>query len=255
VSRRRLQRLGRDGTVAGQTVRCVYCLRSVEEATEDHVIAQSWYPESTPENVEKWKVPSCRPCNTRYSKLEDDFKIRLAFCVDPANPAAQGVYERARRALDPHMGKNPTDRRLRRERKKKIYKDLLDFDTQPQGVLPFSAKNFDRGSRLGILISKDLDKLIEKWVKGLHFLLFSRYITDKDTIEIMHADDELFIRTVGPFSQHATAVRKGPGVEVTYLSAEEGQERHTLYRFNIWAQFQTYAYVVDQTGDDSPELG
>ena len=112
VSRRRLQRLGRAGAVAGQTVRCVYCLRSVQEATEDHVIAQSWYPESTPENVEKWKVPSCRPCNTRYSKLEDDLKIRLAFCVDPSNPAAQGVYERARRALDPHMGKNPTDRRL-----------------------------------------------------------------------------------------------------------------------------------------------
>ena len=42
---------------------CVYCLKLFEELTSDHVFPKSWYPETTPENLEKWQMPACVECN------------------------------------------------------------------------------------------------------------------------------------------------------------------------------------------------
>ena len=53
--------------------KCVHCLKDVEERNSDHVFPESWYPDSTPPNLEKWQIPSCIPCNSEYGKLEQDF--------------------------------------------------------------------------------------------------------------------------------------------------------------------------------------
>jgi len=75
--------------------RCVYCLREFEWLTSDHIFPKSWYPESTPANLEKWQVPACEPCNQKYSKTEDELLVRLGLCVNPKDHRASGVGERA----------------------------------------------------------------------------------------------------------------------------------------------------------------
>ena len=46
--------------------KCVICLKnfnySIEDdsRTEEHVFPKSWYPKSTPNDLKKWKVPSCK---------------------------------------------------------------------------------------------------------------------------------------------------------------------------------------------------
>src|SRR5947208_16017660 len=34
--------------------KCVHCLKDVAERNSDHVFPASWYPDSTPPNLEKW---------------------------------------------------------------------------------------------------------------------------------------------------------------------------------------------------------
>jgi hypothetical protein len=57
--------------------RCVYCLKDYQSGSWDHVFPRSWYPNTTPQDMEKWKVPSCIPCNHEFSKTEQDLLIRL----------------------------------------------------------------------------------------------------------------------------------------------------------------------------------
>lgn len=50
---------------------CVHCLMEVPARNWDHVIPRSWYPDATPEDLEKWKVPSCVECNANLAALEN----------------------------------------------------------------------------------------------------------------------------------------------------------------------------------------
>jgi len=50
--------------------RCVHCLRFFKVLTSDHVFPVSWYPETTPDNLEKWQMPSCKKCNEKYGKID-----------------------------------------------------------------------------------------------------------------------------------------------------------------------------------------
>ena len=73
--------------------RCVHCGKEVHVRTWDHVFPQSWYPEDSPPNIEKWKIPSCKVCNLEYSQIEEDLFITLALCIGRDAPNAKGMYE------------------------------------------------------------------------------------------------------------------------------------------------------------------
>src|SRR3569833_975591 len=54
-----------------QPGRCVHCLSYHESLTWDHVFPVAWYPDTTPEGTEKWKVPSCEECNRSHGETEN----------------------------------------------------------------------------------------------------------------------------------------------------------------------------------------
>ena len=57
--------------------KCVHCLADPVRRNWDHVFPESWYPDALPENIEKWQIPSCTPCNSTYGRIEDDFRSRI----------------------------------------------------------------------------------------------------------------------------------------------------------------------------------
>jgi hypothetical protein len=71
-------------------MKCVHCLKEAGD-TMDHVFPKSWYPDSTPENMPKPKVPSCKKCNNDLGKIEDIVFNKLAPCIDPHKIAALGI--------------------------------------------------------------------------------------------------------------------------------------------------------------------
>ena len=42
-----------------QVGRCVHCLKDNVVLTSDHMFPKAWYPDATPENLEKWQFPAC----------------------------------------------------------------------------------------------------------------------------------------------------------------------------------------------------
>jgi hypothetical protein len=62
------------------------------------------YPDSTPPNLEKWRIPNCIPYNRKYGKLENDFLTKVGLGLDPPSRQAEGAAARqqaARRAAAP----------------------------------------------------------------------------------------------------------------------------------------------------------
>lgn len=227
---------------------CVYCGRDVLQTaiTRDHVIARAWYPDGTLHNLPKWKVPACRACNNDYSKLEQDSLVRLAHCLDPNHPASQGIYERARRAIDPTTATTEKERRFREKARQRFLQSVRELDeVPPDGALPSFIDNFHKGSRIGILIGeKELQRLAEKWTRGLHYESFGTVIRPPNEIDLMVAvaDDSALqeIMSAGIMLLHP------PGVAICRLSATEDNERHTVYKFTIWEQFVVHS-AVDET--------
>ena len=52
--------------------KCIHCLRFCEYLTEDHILPESWYPNNTPANIEKWVAPACNKCNSELGKIEEE---------------------------------------------------------------------------------------------------------------------------------------------------------------------------------------
>lgn len=66
---------------------------------KDHVFPDSWYPESTPANVQRWTVPSCEACNGKFGAMEEEIFVRLELCIDPRRAAAAGISSKALRSF------------------------------------------------------------------------------------------------------------------------------------------------------------
>jgi len=48
----------------------IHCLRSTKATEADHVFPRPWYPDSTPQSVQRWTAPSCQYCNRKFGQLE-----------------------------------------------------------------------------------------------------------------------------------------------------------------------------------------
>ena len=81
--------------------KCVHCLKYSDNLTWDHVFPQAWYPDTTPPNIEKWKIPSCPRCNREYGKLEEDLLWRLGLSVDPKDQKSLGITNKVLRSTKP----------------------------------------------------------------------------------------------------------------------------------------------------------
>jgi HNH endonuclease len=115
---------------------CAYCLGEFPRAqiTNDHIIAGSWYPDTTPSAVQRWTVPACRRCNNHFSSIERYVHARLAACVDPTHPAAAGMWEKARNSIDPKQARTPREREHRIRQREAFWSGLRELRESPPQV-------------------------------------------------------------------------------------------------------------------------
>ena len=153
--------------------RCVHCLNEGVELNSDHVFPKSWYPDSTPADLEKWQIPSCVACNDRYGKLERNLIGRLGLTLDGNNPASAGLAEKALRAINPDAAKSEGDAAARDARAKKILREMYKGDElKGKNVVPGLGERWDRPleEQLGIGIpEQSLPAMTEKIVRGITF--------------------------------------------------------------------------------------
>lgn len=237
---------------------CVHCLNYFEELTEDHIFPKSWYPDSTPQNIEKWVVPACFECNNKLGKIEDEAYKKLAICIDSSDIATLGISEKAIHLYDLSSATNEKDRKRKEANLKKIIPDLMYTDKMPNGLL----KNFgpndtsDKSVLVNISIPELLDPITEKIIRGLEFKLMGGLINTDRNIKIIHPPDsteiisEELMQLNNILKENGARTDRGPGFIVHYAKDIYGS---MLYHITIWGKWETWA-AISGTGLSATKL-
>jgi hypothetical protein len=226
--------------------KCVYCLESFDSLTWDHVFPLSWYPNTTPSNLEKWKVPACKKCNKDYSKIEEDLLIRLGLCIDPNDAKSSGIADKVLRSINPICARNRRDRRIRERKRTKIMEQTHSFTSIPnEGIFP----NFGPQSNvyypqyLSILISdKNLRYFGEKLVRGMTYITNNSFIEKDYEIQIHFVRDSDATPFVSLVNKYGYKHNRGPGIVIERAQAHN-DIKTALFTIEIWGKLRMYASV------------
>jgi hypothetical protein len=233
---------------------CIHCLKNVPQRNWDHVFPQGWYPDTTPQNLEKWKIPSCKRCNDEYGKLEEKLGIILSACVNPKTAQASGIWKKTLRSLDPSCGRTKADQLARELKKRKLLGMIRTGEQIPDyGIYPGLGERWGRSreEQVALFVSaRDLKKIAEKIVKGLAFIEDGHLLGEN--AEIVHH----VVTTEGAapieeiLSRFGKIYSRGPGIEVVRaVTQDDGIS--AFYKITIWGEFVMYVSIIK--GNNHPE--
>ncbi len=231
----------------GRRGQCVHCLRISNVITEDHVPPRSWYPDSTPRTVQRWKVPSCADCNKYLGQLEKDLLIRLALCVDPQSVAASGIAKIAFRSLGIDAGELPDREQGHREKLlAKIRSELISAATLSGqlGRIPGLGPQVSRLREWAIPIPwAGLSVIAEKFARGCEYKLNGRLITPPYGLRTFVNDSDVLPK---PLAAAATIADFGPGCRIQRLFAHE--DRYVVrYWISLWGSLRLHVRIAQET--------
>lgn len=233
--------------------KCVHCLADPVERNWDHMFPKSWYPDTTPENLEKWKIPSCIPCNDRYGKLERDLMNRLALSLDSKNPASAGLAERALRGINPEKAKNEGDAAARDARARKLLREMLKGEEiAAVNVVPGLEDRWNQAAEQQEAIKipeGSLTAVAEKIVRGIVYREDNVFIEPPYKIECF-LDGEHAKPTKEVLDRQGEVFRREPGLEIR-RAAEEEDAQSALYEITLWDQLKLYASVAKSDEDST----
>lgn len=230
--------------------RCVHCLIAVDgEGEADHWFPRSWYPSTTPADLEKWSFPSCPKCNRELGAIEDRLRHRLLLGVDPQTAGARGLVDSALRSLDPGRGKGERDRRARAARRAALERHLTPARQLPlESVLPGFGPHADQplDEQVGTVVAADdLHRFVHKLVKGLTYLQLGCYLDEAHVIDVRLYRPGDAKRLTDPLDSHGQAVDRGPGIRARFVRGSR-DPLCAAYEFTIWDKLTVYALVLPQ---------
>lgn len=229
--------------------KCVHCLGEFQKRNWDHVFPKSWYPDTTPNNIEKWKIPTCKSCNDAYGKLEDDLLQRLGLCIDPEAQASSGITRKALRALDPGYAKGQKDKRMRKARREKLLSEVRSGEhVSNENIYPSFEEKWGRSAseqRAISLPAESFRKLTEKIARGVFYIEDKKYIEPPYKIEFYALRDN----DAGPVAEllekHGKMYARAPGIVVQRaVVPEDGIS--SIFGITVWNQFRMYASIMKE---------
>jgi hypothetical protein len=232
-------------------LRCIHCGKPVDETTKDHVFPASWYPETTPEDTQRWTAPSCGECNNSLGSIEKKVFNRLILCVDPQKTGAAGLYAKLKRSLGMGVVGLSTKEAEHREKQKmglmsaiKAYSPEGSASTLPGLGSHVGFKDEDHSQ---VRIPADLLlKVYEKIVRGCEYVLADRIVEEPYKIQIyfVHEDNIPKDLVRGLASPDAEDVHVGPGFRVVRVAAQDNP--HTVvYAITLWDSAYFLALIMD----------
>ena len=227
--------------------RCVHCLEHFEVLTWDHVFPESWYPDTTPENLYKWQIPCCAKCNKEYGQLENDMLIRLALCVDPNRAETEAIVKKGLRAINPAAGKSEKDRAARAAKRAQILGHLLEGKSiQSAAVYPGFGEKWGRtvDQAIGVTIrASSFRRLSEKLIRGIYYLERSLFIEPPWRVEFFAMTDEGAQPFVAITKRFGVEYARGAGITIR-LVVPEDEPMSSVAEIEIWGQFKMYTAVL-----------
>jgi len=232
--------------------RCIHCRTVMTKITKDHVFPSSWYPDSTPANVQHWTVPSCEPCNKKLGVMEEDLLVRLSLCVDPRKQAALGVSKRALRAFGIGVsGLSEKERRIREVKKIAFLKSLKPYDKSAD---PFTIPGlgphlgFPPEMQLQIEIPADaVHAVAKKILRGCEYWLANgRIIEPPYEIEVFLPSE-----TPEEVSRHLPFGPEylGPGCRIR-RAVPRDEPNSAIYEIVIWDSWRLFFSILPPDPQD-----
>jgi hypothetical protein len=229
--------------------KCIHCREVLVESTKDHVFPASWYPNSTPPNVQRWTIPSCKRCNGQFGELERELFIRLALCINPLKPAASGLVERALRSLGIRARGLTEEERLYREAlKAKILRELKPYTSDIQKhVLPGMGPHPEGPAEQQFQISisgEDLHAVLRKIVRGCEYWFLNGRIIEPPweiSIHFVQSADvpDSVRKIIAPFGP----VYLGPGIQIQRAGSQDGSNA-AFYRIVFWDSLFYFSAIL-----------
>jgi hypothetical protein len=232
---------------------CVHCLRAVEKRTWDHLFPVSWYPDTTPPNLERWKFPACEPCNAEYGKLEQDILLCAGLCLDPENPHARGVVERVRRSITPDLAKGEKDRRAREACLSSLRERMFPIGPEHRNSLlsgfgPHPGAEPEMG--IGVLATS-LERFVVKIARGLTYLRAGELLLGPEyEVKVFHDPQQGAIYDP-PLRKFGQNDELGPGISVSHDAARSDQ-RASLFSVCFWGTWRMWGVVLPRNHEAHP---
>lgn len=227
--------------------RCVHCLQFHDELTWDHVFPEAWYPATTPDNTEKWKVPSCDRCNKDHGRNESELLVRFGLCVPPDHPSNVGIVDKALRALNPDAGRNARDATARATKRDHILSQSFTGSNIPrQAIYPgFGPQpTQSEADQVAITISaQGLKQLTEKVVRGLTYLEEGKLIEPAHEIENFVVNEARASEFCAALDRFGTTHERLPGLRIRRAVIPEDRVSG-IFEIEIWRQLKLYATVT-----------
>lgn len=227
--------------------KCVHCLCDPVDRNWDHVFPKSWYPDTTPPNLYKWQIPSCIPCNSALGKIEEEFLVLVALCLDPKAPASASIVEKALRAINPKVATSPIDQKARALLAKHVGSQLVaGADVPRTAIYPALGDRLGLsvGDHTGVRIpAESFRRLTEKIVRGIFFLENETFIEPPYEIQFFALDDTGAQPARELLAQAGITYAREPGIVVRRaVTPEDGIS--SIFEIEFWGQFKTHASVT-----------
>jgi len=228
---------------------CTFCLKPTTLLTWDHVLPLSWYPSTTPADLEKWKVPACQDCNSSNGKVEHGLLGRLGLCLEPDDLNSLGISHKVLRSLRAEYATSDKDREARERKRQKILGETVTLPSPTtQGLLPnFGAiPGIQYDEYHAITISEDmLTRYASKLVRGMSSVLDGVLLPLETHIGLYLLDPAKSKEVLALFEQRGEQYHRGPGIQVTRLVASDAPA--SIYHFEIWRRLQFFVSVGPPT--------
>lgn len=221
---------------------CVHCL-AAPGATDDHGVPASWYPAVSAPNVARMTAPACGPCNGRLSRVEDEIRQVLGLCLDPADPRAAGIPERALRAMTPDHGRDAKDRARRARVRERVLRDTF-VPQSAVGQLPGFGP--DGHSRFAVkLRAAAIREFGEKLVRVATWAAFAVYI-ERDTVVETHVVSDRNEALAEQIARSGRVFEVPPGVRVAIARAGD-EASASLLVADLWGRLRLFASTLQRS--------
>lgn len=228
--------------------RCVHCLNVLDKPTKDHVFPREWYPENTPQNVQRWTAPCCNDCNGKFGTLEKKLFTRLALCIDPSKAEASGISKKVMEDLGVGVvGIKDNEKSHRQAQLDGLLKETARYEEGMDAFPGFGPhEGFPENEQKGLLIAEELlVPVAKKILRGCEYKLGEgRYIEAPYRLEVSfpNEDSEEMEKIKGIF-QRIKSTCLGPGFRVQRAILET-DAKSVMYRVAVWDTLMIYGAVV-----------
>jgi len=219
-----------------------HCLRQNQTVTYDHGLPASWYPDSTPRNVQRWTAPSCQKCNSELGRLERDLLIRVVLCIDPKKEAVSGLASKVLRSLGLDAdGLSETEKAHRERVRAKLRAELISHSDVAAGPGAIPGLGPYENSLWAVPIPwASLSIIAEKIARVCGHKIEARFVESPYGVgTAVDLAGGIVPEPLAPFSKFFDF---GPGFKVTRLSPIE-DPLIVRYWISIWDTLHLRIYI------------